>query len=46
MRQVAQIYNSVKQAAQMNIPGAKAIFEDLKKRFMKTRSANNAEQAE
>lgn len=26
-------YNSVKQAAKMNIPGAKAIYEDLKKRF-------------
>jgi len=38
-------YNSVKQAAKMNVPGAKAIFEDLKKRFMKSRSANNAEEA-
>lgn len=26
-------YNSVKQAAKMNIPGAKPIFDDLKKRF-------------
>jgi len=26
-------YNSVKQAAKMNIPGAKAIYDDLKKRF-------------
>jgi hypothetical protein len=26
-------YNSVKQAAKMNVPGAKAIYEDLQKRF-------------
>jgi hypothetical protein len=26
-------YNSVKQAAKMNIPGAKPIYDDLKKRF-------------
>ena len=26
-------YNSVKMAARMNVPGAKAIFDDLKKRF-------------
>jgi len=26
-------YNSVKMAAKMNIPGAKAIYDDLKKRF-------------
>lgn len=26
-------YNSVKQAAKMNVPGAKAIYEDLKQRF-------------
>ena len=26
-------YNSVKQAAKMDIPGAKAIYEDLKQRF-------------
>jgi hypothetical protein len=26
-------YHSIKQAAQMNIPGAKAIYEDLKVRF-------------
>lgn len=26
-------YNSVKMAARMNVPGAKAIYEDLKKRF-------------
>ena len=26
-------YNSVKNAAKMNVPGAKAIYEDLKKRF-------------
>ncbi|MFY0605536.1 MAG: hypothetical protein JXR10_02405 [Cyclobacteriaceae bacterium] len=28
-------YNSVKMAAKMNIPGAKAIYDDLKKRFEK-----------
>jgi hypothetical protein len=33
-------YNSVKQAAKMNITGAKAIFEDLSKRFAKARSEN------
>lgn len=33
-------YNAVKQAAKMNIPGAKAIFEDLSKRFAKARSGN------
>ena len=26
-------YNSVKQAAKMNVPGAKAIYDDLQKRF-------------
>jgi len=26
-------YNSVKNAAKMNVPGARAIYEDLKKRF-------------
>lgn len=26
-------YNSVKMAAKMNVPGAKAIYDDLKKRF-------------
>lgn len=35
-------YNSVKQAAKMNVPGAKSIYEDLKKRFerAKTGTAN------
>jgi len=28
-------YNSVKQAAKMNVPSAKAIYEDLRKRFEK-----------
>lgn len=32
-------YNSVKYAAKMNAPGAKAIFEDLKKRFAKAKAA-------
>ncbi len=29
-------YNSVKMGAKMNIPGAKAIYDDLKKRFAKS----------
>lgn len=34
-------YNSVKQAAKVNAPDAKAIFEDLRKRFeRKTRNGN------
>jgi hypothetical protein len=28
-------YNSVKQAAKMNVPGAETIYDDLKKRFKK-----------
>lgn len=32
-------YNSVKMAASMNIPGAKAIAEDLGKRFARSRKA-------
>lgn len=32
-------YNSVKQAAKMSIPGSKPIYEDLKKRFMRTRTS-------
>lgn len=35
-------YNSVKQAAKMNVPAAKSIYEDLKKRFEKTKSGNGA----
>ncbi len=35
-------YNSVKMAANMNVPGAKAIYEDLKKRFAKERAASPA----
>lgn len=31
-------YNSVKQASRMDIPGAKAIVEDLRKRFTKTKN--------
>ena len=30
-------YNSVKYAARLDSPGAKAIYEDLKKRFIKTK---------
>jgi len=33
-------YNSVKQAAKMNVPGAKSIYEDLSKRFEKAKSGN------
>lgn len=33
-------YNSVKQAAKMDVPGAKAIYEDLRKRFEKAKSDN------
>ena len=33
-------YNSVKQAAKMDVPGAKAIYEDLRKRFEKTKNGN------
>ena len=32
-------YNSVKQAAKSNVPGAKSIYEDLKKRFAKNTPA-------
>jgi hypothetical protein len=35
-------YNSVKMAANMNVPGAKAIYEDLKKRFAKEKAATPA----
>lgn len=34
-------YNSVKQAAKDGIPGAKPIYEDLKKRFAHTNNASN-----
>jgi hypothetical protein len=33
-------YNSVKQAAKMNVPGAKSIYEDLKKRFERSKASN------
>jgi len=35
-------YNSVKMAAGMNVPGAKSIYEDLKKRFIKEKAAKPA----
>jgi len=38
-------YNSVKQAAKMNIPGAKSIYEDLKKRFEKKSTSTEALEA-
>lgn len=31
----AAIYNTVKQADKMNVPGAKAAYDDLKKRFVR-----------
>ena len=33
-------YNSVKQAAKMDVPGAKSIYEDLRKRFEKAKTGN------
>lgn len=36
-------YNSVKMAAKMDIPGAKAIYEDLSKRFEKAKSEKDEE---
>ncbi len=36
-------YNSVKQAAKINIPGAKSIYEDLSKRFVKSRTEKESE---
>ena len=33
-------YNSVKQAAKMNVPGAKSIYDDLSKRFEKAKTGN------
>lgn len=35
-------YNSVKHGAKMNVPSAKGIYEDLKKRFEKTSSPKSA----
>lgn len=35
-------YNSVKMAAKNDVPGAKAIYEDLSKRFVKARSGNGS----
>ena len=34
-------YNSVKMAAKIDVPGAKAIYNDLKKRFEKKTSSND-----
>jgi hypothetical protein len=39
------IYNSVKQAAKMNVPGTKAIVDDLKKAFEGQGSAKTQEPA-
>jgi hypothetical protein len=36
-------YNSVKLATRMDVPGAKAIYEDLKKRFERNASSENDE---
>lgn len=38
-------YNSVKMAAKMNVPGAKPIFDDLKKRFSKKHASVSSEAA-
>lgn len=35
-------YNSVKMAAKMNIPGAKPIYDDLRKRFVRRSSDNGS----
>lgn len=35
-------YNSVKMATKMNVPGAKAIYDDLAKRFTKKSSSSTA----
>jgi len=36
-------YNSVKMAAKMDVPGAKSIYEDLRKRFEKAKSEKDEE---
>ena len=36
-------YNSVKQASRVNVPGAKSIHEDLKKRFIRSRPEKEPE---
>lgn len=37
-------YNSVKQAARIDVPGAKAIHEDLRKRFVKSKPEDEIKQ--
>uniref|UniRef100_UPI00321686D2 hypothetical protein n=1 Tax=uncultured Draconibacterium sp. TaxID=1573823 RepID=UPI00321686D2 len=37
-------YNSVKQAAKINVPGAKSIHEDLSKRFVRSRTEKEEEE--
>ena len=37
-QQALVFYNAVKYAASQNVPGAKAVYEDLKARFQKTRT--------
>ncbi|NVK53087.1 MAG: hypothetical protein HWD85_09145 [Flavobacteriaceae bacterium] len=39
-------YNSVKQAAKVNVPDAKAIYEDLRKRFERRSKSNGSSTAE
>ncbi|MDR1338862.1 MAG: hypothetical protein LBK58_02225 [Prevotellaceae bacterium] len=41
--QALSYYNSVKQAARDNIPGAQALFDELKKRFVLGRPGKNHE---
>ena len=38
------IYNTVKQAEKMNVPGAKAVYDDLKKRFVKKTTPDEPEE--
>jgi hypothetical protein len=42
--QSLSFYNSVKQAARDNVPGAESLFEELKKRFTTGRPKKNAVQ--
>lgn len=39
-------YNSIKQAARIDVPGAKTIHEDLRKRFVKSKTDEEMEQEE
>ncbi|HRI47048.1 MAG TPA: hypothetical protein PK559_08095 [Ignavibacteriaceae bacterium] len=43
MTAVTSFYNSVKNAAKSNVPGTDAIYDDLKKRFVKSPAKKEAE---